>query len=74
MKGRGDEKYLRGIKSHENVKKKLTATEFSQLEELLDLRSKSGSMHSTASFIRRFQLGALMIIEVYAARNEIVSG
>ncbi|WP_110930201.1 DUF6809 family protein [Paenibacillus bouchesdurhonensis] len=52
--------------------KKLSATELSQLEELLDLRSKSGSMHSTASFIRGFQLGALMINEVYAARNEIV--
>lgn len=54
--------------------KKLSATEFSQLEELLDLRSKSGSMHSTTSFIRGFQLGALMMTEVYAARDEIVGG
>lgn len=50
--------------------KKLSATEFSQLEELLDLRSKSGSMHAEVSFIHGFQLGALMMTEVYTTRNE----
>lgn len=49
--------------------KKLSATEFSQLEELLDLRSKSGSMHAEVSFIHGFQLGALLMTEVYTARN-----
>ncbi|WP_055106711.1 DUF6809 family protein [Paenibacillus ihumii] len=55
------------------LEKKLSATEFSQLEELLDLRSKSGSIHSTAAFIHGFQLGALMMTELYTARNELVS-
>ncbi|WP_019635399.1 DUF6809 family protein [Paenibacillus fonticola] len=54
--------------------KKLSATEFSQLEELLDLRSKSGSMQAEASFVHGFQLGALMMTEVYTTRNELVSG
>lgn len=49
--------------------KKLSATEFSQLEELLDLRSKSSSMHAEVSFIHGFQLGALMMVEVYTAKN-----
>lgn len=49
--------------------KKLSATEFSQFEELLDLRSKSGSMHAEISFIHGFQLGALMMTEVYTAKN-----
>lgn len=53
--------------------KKLSATEFSELEELLDLRSKSGSMYAEASFINGFQLGALMMTEVYTAKNELVS-
>ncbi|MNJ34776.1 hypothetical protein D3C77_295010 [compost metagenome] len=53
--------------------KKLTATEFSQLEELLDLRSKSGILHATASFVHGFQLGTIMMTEVYTARNEIVN-
>lgn len=52
--------------------KKLSATEFSELEELLDLRSKSGSMYAEASFIHGFQLGALMMVEVYTTRNELV--
>ncbi|WHX48240.1 hypothetical protein QNH46_19375 [Paenibacillus woosongensis] len=50
--------------------KKLSATEFSQFEELLDLRSKSGSMHAEVSFVHGFQLGALMMTEVYTTRNE----
>ncbi|AZK48547.1 DUF6809 family protein [Paenibacillus lentus] len=49
---------------------KLSATEFSQLEELLDLRSRSSSIYAEVSFIHGFQLGALMMTEVYAARNE----
>ncbi|GIP59743.1 DUF6809 family protein [Paenibacillus woosongensis] len=49
--------------------KKLSETEFDQLEELLDLRSKSGSMHAEVSFINGFQLGALMMVEVYTAKN-----
>lgn len=53
--------------------KKLSATEFSQLEELLDLRNKSGSMYAEVSFIHGFQLGALMMTEVYAARDELVN-
>lgn len=49
--------------------KRLSATEFSQLEELLDLRSKSGSMHAEVSFIHGFQLGVIMMVEVYTAKN-----
>ncbi|WHX50183.1 hypothetical protein QNH46_05830 [Paenibacillus woosongensis] len=52
--------------------KKLSATEYSQLEELLDLRSRSSSMYAEASFNHGFQLGALLIIEIYTARNELV--
>lgn len=53
--------------------KKLSATEFSQLEELLDLRSRSGSMYAEVSFIHGFQLGTLMMTEVYTAKNELIS-
>ncbi|MNO00121.1 hypothetical protein D3C81_2199300 [compost metagenome] len=52
--------------------KKLSATELSQLEELLDLRSQSGSMQASASFIRGFQFGALMMTEVHAAQYELL--
>ncbi|MNI63403.1 hypothetical protein D3C73_1187690 [compost metagenome] len=54
--------------------KKLSAPEFIQLEELLDLRSQSGSMQASASFIRGFQFGALMMTEVHAAKNELLGG
>ncbi|AZK48575.1 DUF6809 family protein [Paenibacillus lentus] len=53
--------------------KKLSAIEFSQLEELLDLRSRSSSMYAKVSFIHGFQFGALMMTEVYTARDELVN-
>ncbi|WP_334073960.1 MULTISPECIES: DUF6809 family protein [Paenibacillus] len=51
-------------------KGKLSGDEFNQLEAMLDLRGQVESMHTTASFSHGFQLGALMMIEVYKAKGE----
>lgn len=51
-------------------KGRLSGDEFIQLEAMLDLRGQVDSMHVTASFVHGFQLGALMMIEVYAAKDE----
>ncbi|MOA66609.1 hypothetical protein D3C78_1934330 [compost metagenome] len=44
------------------------------VEEGVILRSQSGSMQASASFIRGFQCGALMMTEVHAAKNELLGG
>ncbi|WP_332835586.1 DUF6809 family protein [Paenibacillus phocaensis] len=53
---------------------KLSAEDFNQLEAMLDLRSQSESMHATDSFVHGFQLGAIMFMEVYAAKEELLCG
>lgn len=55
-------------------KEKLSSDEFNQLEAMLDLRSQSELMHATDSFIHGFQLGAIMLMEVYAAKGELALG
>lgn len=55
-------------------KGKLSDDDFNQLEAMLELRSQSESMHATSTFINGFQLGALMMIEVYAAKAELLNG
>ncbi|WP_334077934.1 DUF6809 family protein [Paenibacillus sanfengchensis] len=55
-------------------KEKLSADDFNQLEAMLDLRGQSESMYATASFTNGLQLGALMMIEIYAAKEELLNG
>ncbi|WP_334075117.1 DUF6809 family protein [Paenibacillus sp. A14] len=55
-------------------KGKLSADDFNQLEAMLDLRGQSESMYATTSFTNGFQLGALMMIEIYAAKEELLNG
>ncbi|GIO84681.1 hypothetical protein J25TS5_16130 [Paenibacillus faecis] len=55
-------------------KEKLSADDFNQLESLLDLRGQSESMYATASFTNGLQLGALTMIEIYAAKEELLNG
>jgi len=53
-------------------KKKLSEEDYEQLEDLLDLRSQSDSMHAAASFMYGFKLGAIIIFEVLTGKGEIV--
>ncbi|CAM4516276.1 hypothetical protein P4H94_24135 [Paenibacillus macerans] len=53
-------------------KEKLSADDFNQLEAMLDLCRQSESMYATSTFTDGFQLGALMMIEIYAAMEELL--
>lgn len=53
-------------------KKKLSENDYSQLESLLDLCSKSSSMEASESFMYGFKLGALIMIEVLTGKKELV--
>ncbi|OMG46555.1 hypothetical protein BK140_26665, partial [Paenibacillus macerans] len=55
-------------------KGKLSADNFNQLETLLDLYRQTESMQATSSFVNGFQLGALMMMEIYAAKEELIYG
>ncbi|RRJ61868.1 hypothetical protein EHV15_01905 [Paenibacillus oralis] len=55
-------------------KGKLSADNFNQLETLLDLHRQTESMQATSSFVNGFQLGALMMMEIYAAKEELIYG
>ncbi|GIP10219.1 MAG: hypothetical protein E7L01_10030 [Paenibacillus macerans] len=50
-------------------KEKLSPNEFKQLEVMLDLRLESESLLAAASFVNGFQLGTLMMIDVYSAKD-----
>lgn len=52
--------------SMEAWKSKLSADEFHELEELLDLYQQLHGMELAASFSQGFRLGVRMIAEVYA--------
>ncbi|MGZ7440983.1 DUF6809 family protein [Paenibacillus sp. TH7-28] len=55
-------------------KGKLSTDNFNQLEALLDLHRQTESMQATSTFINGFQLGALMMMEIYAAKKELIYG
>jgi len=55
-------------------KKKLSEDDYNQLENLLDLRSQSSSMEASESFMYGFRLGALIMIEVFTGKEELVRG
>lgn len=55
-------------------RKKLLEADYTQLESLLDLCSKMGSMEATASFIYGFKLGAWIMIEVLNGKGDLVRG
>ncbi|AZK48598.1 DUF6809 family protein [Paenibacillus lentus] len=53
-------------------KEKLSSEDFNQLEAMLDLRSQSESIYATNTFINGFQLGALVMMEVYTAKEDLL--
>lgn len=53
-------------------KEKLSSEDFNQLEALLDLRSQSESIYATTTFINGFKLGALMMVEIHAAKEDLL--
>ena len=53
-------------------RKKLSEEDYEQLEDLLDLRSQSDSLHAAASFTYGFKLGAAIILEVLNGKGELV--
>lgn len=53
-------------------KKKLSEDDYNQLENLLDLRSQSSSMEASESFMYGFKLGALIMMEVLAGKEDMV--
>ncbi|MDO3681825.1 DUF6809 family protein [Paenibacillus ehimensis] len=52
-------------------RERLTAEEYKQLEELLNLRVQTGAMDLKESFVHGFKLGAALMIEVLAGRCEL---
>lgn len=57
----------------ERCKDKFSETDFQLLEEVLDLYGRSHSMHSAASFVHGFKMGALMMIEVFTSSDELAN-
>lgn len=55
-------------------KNKLSEDDYNQLENLLDLRSQSGSMEASESFMYGFKLGALIMMEVLTGKEDVVRG
>ncbi|AZK48586.1 DUF6809 family protein [Paenibacillus lentus] len=53
-------------------KEKLSSEDFNQLEAMLDLRNQSESIYATNTFINGFQLGALIMMEVYTAKEDLL--
>jgi hypothetical protein len=53
-------------------KMKLSAENYTQLENLLELNSQLYSMEAMTSFIYGFKLGAVMLIEVMIGKEEII--
>lgn len=53
---------------------KLSKDDYLALEELLDLRSQVGCMHSTASFMYGFKLGSMIMMEVLEGKEGLVRG
>lgn len=55
-------------------KKKLSEDDYNQLEALLDLRSELSSIEASESFMYGFRLSALIMIEVFTGKEELVRG
>ena len=55
-------------------KKKLSEDDYKQLEAFMDLRCESSSMEASASFMYGFKLGAVIMIEVLAHKEELIRG
>ncbi|MGG6312876.1 DUF6809 family protein [Paenibacillus macerans] len=53
-------------------RKKLTEDEFCELEQLMDLHAQANFMHTTAVFTHGFRLGAAILAEVFAGKEELV--
>ncbi|MNJ42219.1 hypothetical protein D3C77_371770 [compost metagenome] len=50
-------------------RQKLSEEDYKLLEAMLDLQGESNSMHSSATFVHGFKLGAAMMIEVLNGNN-----
>lgn len=53
-------------------KGKLSEEDYRQLEDLLDLHSASSTMENTESFVCGFKLGALVMMEVLAGKEDVM--
>jgi hypothetical protein len=58
----------------EYFKKKLPEDEYRRFEELDNLCCQSSSMCASESFIYGFKLGALIMVEVFTGKGELVRG
>lgn len=56
------------------LKQKLLGEDYQHLEGLDNLYNQSNSMDSKASFLYGFRLGAMLIIEVFMGKGELVRG
>lgn len=56
----------------EEWKKKLSEDDYYQLESFLELCSESSSMEASESFVYGFKLGALIMVEVFTGRGDLV--
>ncbi|WP_326048426.1 DUF6809 family protein [Paenibacillus macerans] len=56
----------------EKWRKKLGEEEFRKLEALLDLHAEANAMHNEAAFTHGFKLGAAILAEVLAGKEELV--
>jgi len=52
-------------------KQKLSEEDYRKLEEFDSLHSQASSMDSEASFIYGFRLGAMLMIEIFAGKEEL---
>ena len=56
----------------EEWKKKLSEDDYYQLESLFELSSELSSMEASESFVYGFKLGALIMVEVFSGRGDLV--
>jgi len=58
----------------EYFKQKLSEEDGKRLEEFDNLYSRTNSMDSEASFLYGFRLGAMLMVEVFTEKEELVRG
>lgn len=53
-------------------KSRLSEDNYQELQRLVDLQIQSDSLHAEASFMYGFKLGAMIMIEVFNGKSELV--
>lgn len=71
---KAEQSIKRICKLEENLKATLNSEEKELLEKLEENISDVGSINETNRFIYGFQLGALIMIEVFSGRDSLVAG